>query len=338
METMMRGKRIWAAGMIFCMLVLLSACGSKGTVAGSKVYVGLTYYDQSDTYMNQLIDCFRNEMDGLGESGLDITVTVRGAGGSQITQDDQVKEMIGAGCNILCVNLVDRTDPSEIIELARQNNIPIIFFNREPVAEDMHRWDRLYYVGADAEQSGVMQGELAVEAIRDNPQTDRNRDGRIQYVVLEGEPGHQDAIIRTESAVNTLKKKGIELEKLSYGIANWNRAQAQNRMMQMISQHQNRIELVLANNDDMALGAMDAYQKLNYTESALPLFFGIDGTDVGIKAVKEGKLAGTVYNDKEGQASAMAKLVKAMAVGEGMEDIRFTNDKYIYLPYSKVKQ
>lgn len=109
-------------------------------------------------------------------------------------------------------------------------------------------------------------------------------------------------------------------------------------MMQMISQHQNRIELVLANNDDMALGAMDAYQKLNYTESALPLFFGIDGTDVGIKAVKEGKLAGTVYNDKEGQASAMAKLVKAMAAGEGMEDIRFTNDKYIYLPYSKVKQ
>ena len=82
--------------------------------------------------------------------------------------------------------------------------------------------------------------------------------------------GHQDAIIRTENAVDTLKNNGIELEKLCCGIANWNRAQAQNRMMHIISQHQNNIELVLANNDDMALGAIDAYKKLNYTESALP--------------------------------------------------------------------
>ena len=58
---------------------------------------------------------------------------------------------------------------------------------------------------------------------------------RDRYVVLEGEPGHQDSIIRTENAVDTLKNNGIELEKLSYGIANWNRAQAQNRMMQMLS-------------------------------------------------------------------------------------------------------
>ena len=67
--------------------------------------------------------------------------------------------------------------------------------------------------------------------------------------------GHQDAIIRTEDAVDTLKNEGIRLEKLSYGIANWNRAQAQNRMQQLIGQYQNDIELVLANNDDMALGA-----------------------------------------------------------------------------------
>ena len=102
---------------------------------------------------------------------------------------------------------------------------------------------------------------------------DRNRDGVIQYVVLEGEAGHQDAIIRTEKAVDTLKSQGISLEKLSYGVANWNRAQAENRMTQMIGEHQNRIELVLANNDAMALGAMDAYRKLNITGSHLPGLF-----------------------------------------------------------------
>lgn len=239
---------------------------------------------------------------------------------------------------MLCVNLVDRTDPSDIIELARKNNTPIIFFNREPVTEDMLRWDGLYYVGADSEQSGVLQGELAAEAIQNNRKIDRNNDGIIQFVVLEGEPGHQDTIIRTENAVNTLKNNGIELEKLGSGIANWNRAQAQNRTMQLLSQHQSSIELVLANNDDMALGALDAYQKLNYMENALPVFFGIDGTDVGLEAVREGKLSGTVYHDKEGQAEAMAKLAKAVVTGEGMEDIPFENKKYIFLPYTKVKQ
>ena len=193
-------------------------------------------------------------------------------------------------------------------------------------------------MGADARQSGVMQGELAADWIRENSQVDRNKDGKIQYVILEGEPSHQDAIIRTENAVDTLKNNGIELEKLSYEIANWNRAQAENRMMQMIGQHQTKIELVLANNDDMALGAMDAYEKLNYTESALPVFFGIDGTDVGLEAVEHARLAGTVYNDKEGQADAIAKLAAALVSGEGLEEIVFEKEKYIYLPYFKVTE
>lgn len=279
---------------------------------------------------------FKEKLSDYGSEEFKTTVTLRDAAGSQRTQNDQVKELIDAGCNVLCVNLVDRADPSEIIDLARDNNVPIIFFNREPVAEDLMQWDGLYYVGAEAKQSGVMQGELAVDVIQADSRIDRNKDGRIQYVVLEGEPGHQDAIIRTENAVDTLKNNGIELEKLSYGIANWNRAQALNRMLLLISQYQNKIELVLANNDDMALGAIDAYKKLNYSESALPVFFGIDGTDVGLQAVLDGEMSGTVYNDKEGQAEAMAELAVALVSGKGMEDIKFEKDKYIYLPYSKV--
>ena len=156
--------------------------------------------------------------------------------------------------------------------------------------------------------------------------------------MLEGEPGHQDAIIRTETAVKTLTDSGIELEKLSYQIANWNRAQAENRMEQLIGQYPNQIELVLSNNDDMALGAMDAYKKLNYTETALPVFFGIDGTDAGLEAVMDSELAGTVYNDKEGQAKAMAELCWALITGDGMEELEFQKERCIYLPYAKVTE
>nr|WP_297933233.1 galactose ABC transporter substrate-binding protein [uncultured Blautia sp.] len=333
----MRKKNIITAGILFCMALQgLSGCKKQDLPSQQAIYIGVTYYDQSDIFLNELLDCFKEEIREMETEDKKVNVTIQGAGGSQKTQNDQVKELIDGGCNVLCVNLVDRTDPSEIIDLARDYDIPLIFFNREPVAEDMQQWDNLYYVGADAKESGTMQGEIAADVIKKNPQIDRNKDGKIQYVVLEGEPGHQDTIIRTENAVEALKENGIELEKLSYGLANWNRAQAENRMSQMISQYQTKIELVLANNDEMALGAIDAYEKLNYTESTLPLFFGIDGTDVGLKAVRESKLDGTVYNDKEGQAEAMAKLAEALVTGEGMEEIPFENQRYLYLPYAKV--
>lgn len=335
----MKVRRIWAIGVLLCMgIFFLFACSDQKLSSAKKIHIGLVYYNQSDTFLNQLIDCFQKQLDEIKSSDLEITVTVKGASGSQRTQDDQVMELIDAGCNVLCVNLVDRTDPSEIIDLAREKDVPIIFFNREPVAEDMRQWDRLYYVGADAKQSGIMQGELAADVIHADNRVDRNRDGKIQYVVLEGEPGHQDSIIRTENAVAALKDNGVELEKLSCKVANWNRAQAQNRMMQMIGQYQNKIELVLANNDDMALGAVDAYQKLNYTETDIPFFFGIDGTDVGLEAVADKRLSGTVYNDKEGQAEAMAELAVAVVSEDEVEKPVLQDGKYIYTTYYKVTE
>lgn len=333
---MRQKKRIELAVFFAFCIVVFSGCKEQEIVQNQKISVGVASYNQSDTYLGELVTCFKEACNKLETKQQEITVTVQDAAGSQKTQNDQVKELLKEGCNVLCVNLADRTDPSEIIDMAKEKDVPIIFFNREPVAEDLNQWEKLYYVGAKAEQSGRMQGELAADAIWNKKEIDKNKDGKIQYVVLEGEMGHQDAIIRTESAVDSLKEKGIELEKLSYEIANWNRAQAQNRMTQMINQYKNQIELVLANNDDMALGAIDAYEKLGYSESACPVFFGIDGTDVGLEAVSESKMEATVYNDKEAQADAMAQLVRQVITGEKMKGIEFENHRYIYLPYEKV--
>lgn len=277
-----------------------------------------------------------NELNSQKGDSYDVMVTVRDAVGSQRTQNDQVKEMIDEGCNILCINLVDRTDPSEIIDSAKEKNIPIIFFNREPVAEDMMQWDKLYYVGAKARQSGQMQGEIAANLILKDKSIDKNHDGKIQYVVLEGEMGHQDAIVRTDSSVETILAKGIKMEKLSYEIANWKRAQAQNRMEQLIRQYGNTIELVLSNNDDMALGALDSYQIMGYTKDNMPMMLGVDGMQEALEAVKDGRLTGTVYNDKEGQAKMMAAIVFASVSGKGLDGINFENLTEVYLPYQKV--
>ena len=192
----MERKKGLIAGILICISLQLVSCGRQRLDIVEKLHVGVTYYDQSDTFLNQLLICLKEQLQEYENDDFETALTIRSADGSQWLQEDQVKELIDAGCNVLCVNLVDRADPSEIIDLARDNHVPIIFFNREPVAADMMQWDELYYVGADARQSGVMQGELAADWIRENSQVDRNKDGKIQYVILEGEPSHQDAIDR----------------------------------------------------------------------------------------------------------------------------------------------
>ncbi len=323
--------------------VFVSGCGGTSPQRGDgSVRIGVSLYDQYDTFISELMASFNGYVDNRKSEGVDIATIVQDASKSQPAQNEDVAEMIENGCNVLCVNLVDRTAPTEIIDTARKNDIPVIFFNRELVEEDLMQWDKLYYVGADAFQSGTLQGEMATEYFKEHPEADRNGDGSIQYVVLEGEAGHQDAIIRTEYSVDTMISNGILLDKVGYAIANWNRAQARSKMEQLIDGNGSGIELVLANNDDMALGAIDAYQGRGIPTEEWPAIFGIDGTDTGLEAVIAGTMTGTIYNDKDGQARAMEALAYALASGSSLDNLQLPDgvamqdNKYIRLPYEKV--
>lgn len=124
----MKIRKVLAAGMICCISAqLLCACAEQQAESADKIYVGVTCYNRSDTFLEELINAFKDKMSDLEEENLDSVVTIRDAAGSQRTQNDQVRELIDAGCNVLCVNLVDRADPSEIIDLARESDVPIIF-------------------------------------------------------------------------------------------------------------------------------------------------------------------------------------------------------------------
>ena len=271
-------------------------------------------------------------------TGVAINVEVMDASQSQLTQNEQVKSLIEKGCDVICVNLVDRTEPTTITDLAENKQVPIIFFNRELVAEDLERWSELYYVGADALQSGVLEGELAANAFKTNAKMDKNGDGICQYVVLEGEAGHQDSIVRTEYSVNTLIENGVEAEKLGYAMANWNRAQAQTKTAALLTQFDGKIELIIANNDDMALGAIDALRDSQIPREDWPGVVGIDGTNAGLLAVENGEMLGTVYNDKEGQAREMLNLAFAIATNGDKDSIPLIDGKYVRTPYHKVTQ
>ena len=318
------------------MIVSLMGCGSSNKKTNKTMRVGVVTYTSDDPFINAMVEKVKSNLKTMETTNMNVIVSVRSGDNDQREQDEIVDEMIDAGCDVLCVNLVDRTAPANIIKSARQSDIPVIFFNREPVRDDLMQWEKLYYVGCDAKESGDMQGEIAANYIKKHGEVDRNGDGKIQYVLLEGEAGHQDAISRTDCSVKTIMDKGVELEKLSYQFADWNRGQAENRMTQLISQYGSQIELVISNNDEMALGAVEAYNNSNISRDRWPVIFGIDGLDDALQAIKQGNMQGTVYNDKEAQAGEIARLAVDLFKGNRLDGHNLDEGKYFVSPYWKV--
>lgn len=329
-------KRIVSLIMALVLICNFTGCQKKEKNLHKTLRVGVVTYTQDDPFINAMTQELKDDLKSMENESFRIIVSEKNGDNNQRDQDEVVEEMIDAGCDIMCVNLVDRTAPGTIIKLARQNNIPIIFFNREPVKEDLMQWNKLYYVGCDAEQSGVMQGQIAADYIKANKNVDKNNDGKIQYVLLEGEAGHQDTISRTDCSVKTIINNGINLEKLSYQFADWNRGQAENRTTQLINQYGNSIEMIISNNDEMALGAVEAYKKSGYGEDEWPVIFGIDGLNDALIAVKEGQMQGTVYNDKEDQSMEIAKLVVDIFKGNDLIKHNLNSGKYYVSQYKEV--
>ena len=317
-------------------VLVLSGCSGKSDQTEKTLRVGVITYTQDDPFINGLTDELKAQLKAMENKERRIIVSTKSGNDDQQEQNEKVEEMIDAGCDVLCINLVDRTAPSRIIRMARNEDIPVIFFNREPVREDLMQWEKLYYVGCDAEQSGIMQGEIAAEYINSHPEVDKNEDGKIQYVLLEGEAGHQDAISRTEYSVKTLMKNDVILEKLSYQLADWNRGQAENRMNRLISQYGKEIELVISNNDEMALGAVEAYRTVGYAREDWPVIFGIDGLEDALKAVKAGEMQGSILNDRVDQAKEMAKMAVKLFEGEDFDQENLKEDRYYFSEYQKV--
>ncbi len=317
-------------------VLVLSGCSGKSEQTEKTLRVGVITYSQDDPFINGLTDELKVQLKAMENKQRRIIVSTKSGNDDQQEQNEKVEEMIDAGCDVLCINLVDRTAPSRIVRMARNEDIPVIFFNREPVREDLMQWEKLYYVGCDAEQSGIMQGEIAAEYINSHPEVDKNEDGKIQYVLLEGEAGHQDAISRTEYSVKTLMKNDVILEKLSYQLADWNRGQAENRMNRLISQYGKEIELVISNNDEMALGAVEAYRTVGYAREDWPVIFGIDGLEDALKAVKAGEMQGSILNDRVDQSKEMAKMAVKLFEGEDFDQENLKEDRYYFSEYQKV--
>lgn len=320
------------------LLAALSGCGAGGEAESRAIRIGVALYAQDDTFISTIMQDFQwitQEAERDGE--WKINLSIADGGRNQTAQMEQIDRFISRGYDVLCVNIVDRTAAAVVADKAEEAGIPLIFFNRQPVKEDLQRWEKIYYVGARAEEGGTLQGRLVLDAWRKRREKlDRNGDGALQYAVLEGEPGHQDTLLRTEYSIQALAEAGIEIEKVAGDTANWSRGEAVAKVRQWLEKVEKGIEVIFSNNDDMALGAIDAFQEAGLP---LPLIVGVDATAPALEAVKEGTLYGTVLNDAEGIAGEMMELALTLARNEApAEDLKIEEEHYIWLPCRQITQ
>lgn len=292
--------------------------------------VDVFYYDFSDVYISTV----RASLDQqLGELG--IKPNNWDAAGSQPTQSDQVNTAITAGSKLLIVNIVETStsDPAkDIVEAARTAGIPVIFFNREVADNDViNSYDKCAFVGTNAPDAGHMQGEMIGKYLLDNyDKVDLNGDGKISYVMFKGQEGNVEAEYRTQFSVEDANTQltGAGKKELTYYAGDsaatkylvdpngaWSSAAATNYMDTVLAEYSegnnNMVELVICNNDDMAMGAISSLQTAGYNNGSgktIPVF-GVDAVQNAKDAIAAGSMTGTVAQDAVGMASSIVKLL-----------------------------
>ncbi|CAH0345392.1 galactose/glucose ABC transporter substrate-binding protein MglB [Bacillus sp. CECT 9360] len=311
--------------------------GDSGGAGGDKDLpaVGATIYKFDDNFMSYVRRAMEDSAKG------NVNLMLNDSQNDQAKQIEQVDTLIAKGAKSLAINLVDPKAATTVIDKAKAKDLPVVFFNKEPDAQVMQSYDKAWYVGTTSSESGVLQGQMIAKAWEENKEKwDKNKDGKIQYVLLKGEPGHPDAEARTKFSVDTIKEKGIEVEELAMDTAMWDATKATEKMDAWLAKYNEEIEFVIANNDGMALGAIAALEKAGYLsgDKFMPVV-GVDAIPEALEMIENDKLVGTVLNDARNQGKAAVDLAANAAKGkdvlEGTE-WKLDDTKSVRVPYVEV--
>ncbi|MCL7781676.1 galactose/glucose ABC transporter substrate-binding protein MglB [Pasteurella multocida] len=309
-------------------VALAVGLGVAASAAQAADRIGVTIYKYDDNFMSLM----RKEINKEAEQFKDIELLMNDSQNAQAVQNDQVDGLISKGVKALAINLVDPAAAPTIIGKAKPDDIPVVFFNKDPGAKAIGSYEHAYYVGTDPKESGLIQGSLIAKHWQANPAYDLNKDGKIQYVLLKGEPGHPDAEARTKFVIEELNNKGIQTEQLFIDTGMWDAALAKDKMDAWLSSSKaNQIEVIIANNDGMAMGALEATKAHG---KKLPIF-GVDTLPEVLQLIKKGEIAGTVLNDGVNQGKAVVQLSNNLAKGKpATEGTKWQlKDRVVRIPY-----
>ena len=318
-------KKTLISHLVVCLLLILFGCAS-GTGKVKTVKIGVTIYKFDDSFMTLYREEIKNYLEELNDGTVTYEVTIVNANNDQVTQSQQIDTFIEEKYDVLIVNLVQSSYASEIIEKVKQHNIPIVFINREPMAEDLQQYDRVTYVGSDSSQAGTYQGEIILETAT---QGDINNDGKISYISITGEVCCADIKMRTDYSVKALTDAGKNVELLLTQRGDWEEIKGYEITKAALAQFGMDIEVVLAENDGMAIGAMRAIEEENREVGKDIYLVGIDALEEVVEYVEEGRITGTVLNNYINHSHAAVDVAIDLANGK-------TVDKYIWIDYVKI--
>ncbi len=290
--------------------------------------VGVCIYQLSDNFMSLFCDEMVNYLVSKGFS--QDNIKVYNSANNQSVQISQVEELINRKVDVLIVNPVNADICSTITEMAVDAGTPLVYINREPGADEESNWEEydldVTYVGCDARQSGIYQGELLLELGKEK--LDVNGDGKIQYYMIEGAPENIDAGYRTMYSLSTLENAGLEMECLLDEVCNWDMSTAKLIVAKALSEGQ-RPEVIISNNDAMALGVITALEEAGLSAGEDVYVVGVDALAEALGKVADGEMVGTVFNDYISQSHNAADAAMKYLRGE-------SNEHYIGCEYIKV--
>lgn len=309
-----------------------TAAAAVGDVDLSDKKVGISIYQFNDNFMTlyreELVRYLTEDLGFAAEN-----VVVQDGKGDQAEQTNQIQNFITQQYDVLILNLVQASSAPDVTDMCHAAGIPVVYINREPDVAEEERWAAegiaATYVGCDARQSGTYQGEEILETATKG---DINGDGVVSYIMIQGDPENVDAQYRTEFSVKALTDAGMEVEELLIQRGDWDQAKAQQIAQDALTQFGDQIEVVFCNNDDMAIGALQAIQAAGRTVNEDIYLVGVDALDAALNEVVNGNLTGTVLNDAQSQATQAVACMEELLGGKTYAE----GEQSVYVDYVKV--
>lgn len=217
-------------------------------------------------------------------------------------QQGQFETMATQGFDAIIFVPIDIDAGAAAVAVAAAENIPVVGSNTRVNSTDLYS-----YIGSNDVESGYMQAEAVIEAMG----------GKGNVVIIEGPIGQSAQIERRQGNEKSIAKyPGVEV--IEMRTANWSRAEAMSLMENWLSAHPDEIDGVIGQNDEMALGAIQAIKDAGLSVKDFPTS-GIDGVTDALRAVKSGELVKCILQDATGQAQGALDLALRAVIGESYE-------------------
>ena len=271
---------------------------------------GILVYRQDDTYIGLVTTAVQEALSSWAE------VEVLYAKDDQMLQNEQIDGLLKKGVRALAVNIVETQAAATAVDAIKKAGIPVVFFNREPDLNSLKSYSKACFVGTNASDAGIMQGDIVTELWRGHPEYDRNGDGKCQYVMIQANLDNPEAVARTEYSVKQARANGIDMRQVGETLlCNWDANLAHEAMQLVFPYNSANIELIISNNDSMALGAIKALNESGYNlEGGDPAKYipvvGVDAVPPAIEAIQKGMMSGTVVQDGNAMGNAVAAIIR----------------------------